>query len=380
MHCVLLGVVKTTTEMWLSDVGADYYIGSPKNLATIDSRLLNIKTPSEIARRPRTMKERKLWKANEWRNWLLFYVLACTVNVLPKKYLTHFLLLSQGIFILLKSTILPTELDRASYLIHKFVYKYQLLYNEWSMLSNVHFLLHLPKSVLNFGPLWAHSCFAFETANGYLISLVNGTQGIPIQVSERYLRHLTFESILQLSHLRNNIETMIQKFCFTLRKYSKDYYLALGKPVLRKLSKLEVRSLEKQNANQDFKERELHQIFKRCIIKGTLFHGTEYQRSTKQCNCFAFLKNNGKSYYGEILYFIALNNATVEGYENKWVILREYRIKNSTINPYMMEAVKTKYIYAFLVLNIQEKVFLIKGHGKDYIFHFPNSVESTGIM
>jgi len=43
----------------------------------------------------------------------------------------------------------------------------------------VHGLLHLPKAVENLGPLWAHSCFPFEAANGEMNkTLFHGTNAV----------------------------------------------------------------------------------------------------------------------------------------------------------------------------------------------------------
>ena len=42
--------------------------------------------------------------------------------------------------------------------------------------ANVHMLLHLPDSVRNLGPLWAHSAFPFEGMNGWLSELYHGTR------------------------------------------------------------------------------------------------------------------------------------------------------------------------------------------------------------
>ena len=54
------------------------------------------------------------------------------------------------------------------------------------MTINVHSLLHLPEAVKNLGPLWAHSCFAFESANGELLQLFHGSQAVEKQVCNRY--------------------------------------------------------------------------------------------------------------------------------------------------------------------------------------------------
>lgn len=51
------------------------------------------------------------------------------------------------------------------------------------MTINVHNLLHLPETVKNLGPLWAHSCFAFEAVNGELLKLFHGSQKVEKQVS-----------------------------------------------------------------------------------------------------------------------------------------------------------------------------------------------------
>lgn len=51
------------------------------------------------------------------------------------------------------------------------------------MSANVHSLLHLPETVEDLGPLWAHSCFPFESANGEILKLYHGSQGIDKQVT-----------------------------------------------------------------------------------------------------------------------------------------------------------------------------------------------------
>ena len=50
------------------------------------------------------------------------------------------------------------------------------------MSSNLHGLLHLPAVVDELGPLWAHSCFPFESANGELLKLVRGSRDVEKQV------------------------------------------------------------------------------------------------------------------------------------------------------------------------------------------------------
>ena len=47
----------------------------------------------------------------------------------------------------------------------------------------LHSLMHLPGCVQNLGPLWSHSCFMFEAANGELLKIFHGTVGIEKQVT-----------------------------------------------------------------------------------------------------------------------------------------------------------------------------------------------------
>jgi len=61
------------------------------------------------------------------------------------------------------------------------------LLGERHMTINIHNLLHLPHAVKNLGPLWAHSCFPFENANGELLKLFHGSQAVEKQVDLKKL-------------------------------------------------------------------------------------------------------------------------------------------------------------------------------------------------
>src|SRR5580692_7587208 len=55
------------------------------------------------------------------------------------------------------------------------------------LVGELHLLSHLSASVLNWGPLWAHSNFIFEGANGMLLKLFHGTQAVPKQICTSFL-------------------------------------------------------------------------------------------------------------------------------------------------------------------------------------------------
>lgn len=52
---------------------------------------------------------------------------------------------------------------------------------KWTTM-NVHLLSHLVDCVKCWGPLWAYSCFAYETMNGHLKKLFHGTKNMSKQV------------------------------------------------------------------------------------------------------------------------------------------------------------------------------------------------------
>ena len=65
---------------------------------------------------------------------------------------------------LLEDNVQVHETDWADQLLHEFVPQTDLLYSKVSMTFNVHLLLHTAKSVYDWGSLWAHNAYAFESS------------------------------------------------------------------------------------------------------------------------------------------------------------------------------------------------------------------------
>lgn len=76
MHALLLGFVRTLCNLWFDSTNSDapWYIGFRSD--EITRRLLGIMTSCEINRTTRGIDMRVLWKASEWRSFLLYYSLA----------------------------------------------------------------------------------------------------------------------------------------------------------------------------------------------------------------------------------------------------------------------------------------------------------------
>ena len=81
MHCVLEGVMKRLLEVWVKGHTLGCYIG--RWLNEIDPQLLRqCSPPYDFTQAPRSIKNhRKFWKANEFRNFLVYYSLTLLVCV-----------------------------------------------------------------------------------------------------------------------------------------------------------------------------------------------------------------------------------------------------------------------------------------------------------
>lgn len=61
----------------------------------------------------------------------------------------------------------------------------------------MHQLLHISESVRNWGPLWAHSAFNFESANYKLLKTIHSAKGVILQI----LKYLNIQrTINKLEH------------------------------------------------------------------------------------------------------------------------------------------------------------------------------------
>lgn len=197
MHCVLLGVCRYMASLWMDSksISEPWCIGA--QTALMDRHLLSIKPPGVVARVPRSLTERKFWKAHEWQHWLLYYSLPVLKGILPQKYLCHWALLIEGISILLGSALNAEQINHAHEALVYFVGGVQSLYGVERMTFNVHSLLHLSKSVLHWGPLWAHSAFMFENFNGYLLKQVKSSQAVPQQICKQVVLAHAFPRLAQ---------------------------------------------------------------------------------------------------------------------------------------------------------------------------------------
>lgn len=229
MHCVLLGVVKNLLNFWTDTryKREPFYI-SKKKRDILNTRLLQIKIPTYISRRPRSLHNLKLFKSSEYRNLLLYYLPVCLKSVLPKKYISHLRALSSAIYQLLEPSISPNDLEIVEKKLNNFVQEYQIYYGKINMTMNVHSLLHLVDCVKNFGPLYCYSMFSFESYNGVLKNFVSAPTDVLHQITTKYVASKTLDfRKVSMNADKNTLKNEIDV------KFEKDHFDAFEKADLK---------------------------------------------------------------------------------------------------------------------------------------------------
>ena len=214
MHCVCLGVVKYIMQLQMSDGNRakPFYLGAKKE--SISRQLQSIKPPDIVGRLPRSLEDLKHWKATELKNWLLHYSVAVLRNKLNPLYAFHWSLLVGAIGILCSDSISTEDLRHADSMLQDFVLLMGILYGPTQCTMNIHLLQHLAYYVSRRGPLWAYSCFAFESMNAFIKPLVHGTHHAKEQIGCAIglcfgLANYT-KTVLQKSNISRNSKRLLQ--------------------------------------------------------------------------------------------------------------------------------------------------------------------------
>lgn len=300
MHCVLLGVCRQMMGLWMDTCNhlQPWYIG--RKIQVFDRKLLTAKPPTEITRSPRSIATRKFWKASEWRAFLLYYAFYVLPGILPAPYLEHFLLLSCSIHLLLQQSVSFSDIRKSEASLIAFVKKMELLYGKENVSFNVHQLTHLATSVRNWGPLWSTSAFIFESNNGFLKTLYNGTQCVPQQIVETLF-------------LWREIPKRLNELCFQpWSDFGKFVFSITGRSPLQRVASLKTVSKPSQiylTASMEIAIENLIQApvlnknaesYDRFIFGNVMYHTAQYKRVLKRDNTFAKLKDT----YAQLLYFL----------------------------------------------------------------------------
>ena len=182
MHLLCLGVVRRLLLYWKGPTGPKHVQIGSYAVATLSDRLMSLAeyVPTELARRPRSVKELLRWKAVEFRQFLLYSGPVVLKGVISEKLYQHFMLLVVASIILVSPMLSEHFCDYAGELLKLFVQQAADLYGNEILVYNVHNLIHLAADVKRLGALDNFSSFPFENRLGQLKKMVRKPQS-PVQ-------------------------------------------------------------------------------------------------------------------------------------------------------------------------------------------------------
>ena len=186
MHLVYNGVMKRLLSYWES--GPRSIRLSSSVILRMSQRLLTCAAyfTSDFARKPRSLEYLRLFKATEFRSFLLYTGCVIMRDICPTEVYNHFLLLHASIFIL-SDNVLCTEMNTAAnQLLRCFVTQCQSIYGNSFLSYNVHALIHLSVDSLKFGPLDVFSAWKYENPLKSIKSMLRGRH-LPLEQIERRL-------------------------------------------------------------------------------------------------------------------------------------------------------------------------------------------------
>ena len=169
MHQVHLGCAKSIISALVGSL-------SKHDLPLAEQRLKNMTSPRNLYCKPKLLSELPYWKARDFKFFLLHYGSFCFEGLVRDHLHRSFNQLSIAIRLLSMRVASETNIKDAEKLLFDFLSNFVELYGSDSQSFNFHSLRHLGEQVRQKGPLWRNSAFAFESANHFLLSSVNGTK------------------------------------------------------------------------------------------------------------------------------------------------------------------------------------------------------------
>lgn len=184
MHLVCLGVVRKLIYLWIKGPLRCRVSGRVLSVISQQMTLLRMHVPKTFSRKPRSLHEVAMWKATEFRLFLLYTGPIVLCKNVPRNIYQHFMILSVAMRIL--SPDLCSEFSQyADQLLKVFVENFAKLYGPEFIVYNVHSLIHLAQDARKYGPLDQISCFPFESFLGKIKKIVQKPQHPVQQVVKR---------------------------------------------------------------------------------------------------------------------------------------------------------------------------------------------------
>lgn len=358
-HCILEGCVDLLGDQWFNSNNhhEDYYI-TPRGVAIINQNIKCIKPLKSFPKSPRPIEDKEFWKGNELHKWLLFYGIPCLSGVLKEKYLKHFALLSESIYILLKTSISPSDLKKAEKNLKTFVINFEKYYGLNKMVYNVHLVTHIVRCVVKSGPLWAYSNFNFESNNGVLIRNVKGTTDVEHQILSKF----TYMNVL--NNLKNKSEKTV--------RYIEDHISNTRIKVSKKLGEITLLGISHKqeilSAEQVILLQKSVVAYNKFFYSNDVFYSSFYKQA-KQTNDTVVCLNDGRFGYIVVIY---------EKDEKVYILLKIIFV-DAVLCPNHLKRITENQIDTYANIpadEVKEKCLIVNTSTESYISMLPNRFES----
>lgn len=149
------------------------------------------------------------------------------------------------------------DVHKAGAMLNEFADLFEYYYGRNSITINIHMLRHYANSVLNTGPLWSQSMFAFESNIGEIKRSFNSTVDVVEQVAfnyciraakaEKTLNNVQTPEILRMKVKtieQENILSLINIGTQTIEKYKIGYEMSWKKQVLKSIKSTITKSID----------------------------------------------------------------------------------------------------------------------------------------
>ena len=199
MHCVDLGVTKKLLMTWKE--GPPNTRISATLMSVLGDYLVSLRPymPADFNRKPRSTLEVKLWKATEFRTFLLYCGPVVLKYILSPQMYEHFLCLSIAVRMLYMPDIVATA-KYSSYahdLLACFVENTRVLYNDHLLTYNFHCLNHLTDVAKGNGSLQDVTAYKFENNMAQVKRTIRGSSKPIVQLARRLAENNNTHSMLK---------------------------------------------------------------------------------------------------------------------------------------------------------------------------------------
>jgi hypothetical protein len=200
MHCIFLGVVKKTLQLWIDTprIPEDRTPGGSEtekilNNKALSARMLQVQLPTDVGRIFKKWHNPKglgRLTAADMKNFLLLLSVTLLDGLIPKRHMVMWKHLVEGARALVSSHIvLIDELGATQGHLTTFCQLFEEAHGRDKMTPNMHVMLHLVAFVVLYGPCHVFWCFAFERYNKILTEVRNNRTSIEISIMKAFTRH-----------------------------------------------------------------------------------------------------------------------------------------------------------------------------------------------